>query len=88
MINSTQGFDTAYDPTCFEDTDISLQIKQLGLDICYRDLTGIRHQPHQTTNASASSDSYANLFKRNADYFREKWKHRSDFLLITLSENV
>jgi GT2 family glycosyltransferase/glycosyltransferase involved in cell wall biosynthesis len=81
VINSTQGFDTAYDPTCFEDTDISLQIKQLGLDICYRDLTGIRHQPHQTTNASASSDSYANLFKRNAEYFREKWKHRSDFFI-------
>lgn len=81
VIRSTQGFDTAYDPTCFEDTDISLQIKQLGLDICYRDLTGIRHQPHQTTNASAGSDSYANLFKRNADYFREKWKYRSDFFI-------
>jgi len=81
VIRSTQGFDVAYDPTCFEDTDMSLQIKDLGLDICYRDLTGIRHQPHQTTSASGGSDAYVKLFKRNADYFREKWKHRSDLFI-------
>lgn len=81
VIRSTQGFDVAYDPTCFEDTDMSLQIKELGLDICYRDLTGIRHQPHQTTSANGGSDAYVKLFRRNADYFREKWKHRSDLFI-------
>jgi GT2 family glycosyltransferase len=52
VFDATGGFDSFYDPNCFEDTDMSFQIKKLGLKVCYRDLTGIRHQPHQTTNAS------------------------------------
>ncbi|MBS0392654.1 MAG: glycosyltransferase [Proteobacteria bacterium] len=73
VFDATGGFDVAYDPTCFEDTDLSFQIKKLGFDVCYRDLVGIRHQPHQTTKASSGSDAYSRLFKRNADYFRRKW---------------
>ena len=81
VFDSTEGFDVAYDPTCFEDTDISFQIKKLGLDICYRDLSGIRHQPHQTTKASSGSDAYKKLFKRNADYFRKKWAAYPNFFV-------
>jgi GT2 family glycosyltransferase/glycosyltransferase involved in cell wall biosynthesis len=81
VFSATSGFDTAYDPTCFEDTDISFQIKCLGFEICYRDLTGIRHQPHQTTMASSNSDFYNQLFQRNAEYFRKKWAQHSDLLL-------
>ena len=81
VFDATQGFDVAYDPTCFEDTDMSFQIKQLGLDICYRDLTGIRHQPHQTTKASDASDAYTKLFIRNAEYFKKKWSNYPHFFL-------
>ena len=81
VFDATQGFDVAYDPTCFEDTDMSFQIKQLGLDICYRDLTGIRHQPHQTTKASDASDTYTKLFSRNAEYFKKKWSNYPHFFL-------
>ncbi|MCD2511084.1 glycosyltransferase [Comamonas endophytica] len=81
VFDATSGFDVFYDPTCFEDTDLSFQIKQLGLDVCYRDLTGIRHQPHQTTGANSGSDTYNRLFNRNANYFKEKWKDHGHFLV-------
>lgn len=73
LFLSLDGFDTFYDPTCFEDTDLSFQIRRAGLDIAYRDLTGIRHQPHQTTRANQRSEAYQQLFNRNAAYFGEKW---------------
>lgn len=79
VFESTGGFDVFYDPTCFEDTDMSFQIKKLGLSIAFRDLTGIRHQPHQTTKAGAQSDGYKRLFQRNATYFKEKWESYPQF---------
>lgn len=79
VFDAIDGFDCAYDPTCFEDTDLSFQIKKLGLLICHRDLTGIRHQPHQTTAADSGSAAYRELFMRNAKYFKEKWKDYHDF---------
>ncbi|MEL4073350.1 glycosyltransferase [Ochrobactrum sp. GPK 3] len=79
VFDAIDGFDCAYDPTCFEDTDLSFQIKKLGLKICHRDLTGIRHQPHQTTGANSGSSAYRELFMRNAAYFKNKWKSNPDF---------
>ena len=79
VFSKTGGFDTYYDPTCFEDTDMAFQVKDLGLRIAYRDLSGVRHQPHQTTGASISNKSYMQLFERNAAYFRSKWKNRPEF---------
>ncbi|OAE41224.1 glycosyltransferase [Brucella intermedia] len=79
VFDAIDGFDCAFDPTCFEDTDLSFQIKKLGLLICHRDLTGIRHQPHQTTGADSGSAAYRELFMRNAKYFKEKWKDYPEF---------
>lgn len=73
------GFDEAYDPTCFEDTDISFGILNAGYYLAYRDLQGVRHQPHQTTAASAGSESYAALFMKNSHYFKKKWRHRPNY---------
>lgn len=73
------GFDQAYDPTCFEDTDISFAILDAGYRLAYRDLQGIRHQPHQTTAASSGSESYAALFLKNSRYFKGKWAHRPNY---------
>ena len=73
IFDATAGFDVGFDPTCFEDTDLSFQIKLIGFDICYRDLTGIRHQPHQTTGANTGSIAYTTKFNKNATYFKKKW---------------
>ena len=67
------GFDEFYDPTCFEDTDLSFQVLREGFSIAFRDLSGICHQPHQTTKAGEKGEAYMALFKRNSDYFRKKW---------------
>ncbi|SIP88136.1 polysaccharide pyruvyl transferase family protein [Solilutibacter tolerans] len=74
IFHATGGFDEFYDPTCFEDTDFTLSIKATGRKIAYRDLQGVRHQPHQTTSASAGNESYQALFRRNANYFGKKWQ--------------
>jgi len=81
LFDRIEGFDTFYDPTCFEDTDICFQIKKAGYKVVLRDLAGIRHQPHQTTGASEGSDRYRKLFNRNAEYFRRKWSDRPEFFV-------
>ena len=81
VFNATAGFDTFYDPTCFEDTDLSFQIKKAGLKLCYRDLSGIRHQPHQTTQAKSYNDNYEKIFNRNSDYFKQKWNEHPEFFV-------
>ncbi|UXZ61874.1 polysaccharide pyruvyl transferase family protein [Burkholderia multivorans] len=80
-FDATRGFDTFYDPTCFEDTDLCFQVKALGMKVTYRDLSGIRHQPHQTTGANSGSEAYRKLFLRNANYFKEKWRDYPHFYL-------
>lgn len=81
LFESMEGFDTFYDPTCFEDTDICFQVKKAGYSVAFRDLAGVRHQPHQTTGASEGSERYRKLFARNANYFREKWKGSPEFFV-------
>ncbi|WP_244807544.1 polysaccharide pyruvyl transferase family protein [Caballeronia zhejiangensis] len=80
-FDATHGFDTFYDPTCFEDTDLCFQIKALDMKVTFRDLSGVRHQPHQTTQANSGSDKYTALFLRNAQYFKEKWRDYPHFYL-------
>lgn len=81
LFDRIEGFDTFYDPTCFEDTDICFQIKSAGFEVALRDLAGIRHQPHQTTGASEGSERYRNLFSRNAAYFRRKWSSHPEYFV-------
>lgn len=80
-FDATAGFDTFYDPTCFEDTDLCFQIRALGMELAFRDLSGIRHQPHQTTGADSGSDAYRKLFLRNSEYFKVKWRDRPHFFV-------
>jgi len=79
VFEATGGFDAAYDPTSFEDTDLSFTIKKLGYKLAYRDLTCIRHDPHQTTTASDKNPEYLELYDRNARYFQDKWKDYRQF---------
>ncbi len=73
LFEKVGGFDQNFDPTCFEDTDLSFKIRQAGFKICYRDLNGIRHQAHTTTNANNDCSNYKIIFQRNSSYFKEKW---------------
>lgn len=81
LFERIDGFDTFYDPTCFEDTDICFQIKRAGYSVAFRDLAGVRHQPHQTTGASEGSERYKKLFNRNAAYFKAKWREFPEFFV-------
>ena len=73
LFDDIDGLDTAYDPTIFEDTDLSMKVVEAGYQIAYRDFPGIQHQPHQTTKASDRSSAYRQLFERNSSYFKTKW---------------
>jgi GT2 family glycosyltransferase len=79
----TGGFDTFYDPTCFEDTDLSMKIREAGFELAYRRLSGVMHQPHQTTGASTENSKYMALFKRNHDYFKAKWSGKKHLIKTT-----
>ena len=72
----TEGFDEFLDPTCFEDTDLSFQIKELGYELAYCPHLAIDHRPHATTGALGD---YSELYKRNEKYFLEKWSHRPGY---------
>lgn len=73
------GFDEFYDPTCFEDTDISLKIRNEGYELAYCPYMSIMHLPHQTT--LSGSKKHAQLMKRNGEYFWKKWKETNGKLL-------
>jgi len=73
LFQKIGGLDTFYDPTIFEDTDLSMRVLNAGYQIAYRDFAGIMHQPHQTTKASDGSNTYQRLFERNSEYFRKRW---------------
>jgi len=79
VFEATGGFDIAYDPTSFEDTDLSFAIKRLGFKIAYRDLTCIRHEAHQTTISSKNSPEYQKLYSRNSKYLLKKWEDYKHF---------
>ena len=73
------GFDEFYDPTCFEDTDLSLKIRQKGYDIAYSPYMAIMHLPHQTTKSGSSA--HTKLMNRNGEYFKNKWEKIDKSLL-------
>lgn len=76
VMARTAGFDEFYDPTCFEDTDISFQIKELGYELAYCPHIAIDHRPHATTGALGE---YSALYKRNEAYFLDKWKRHPEW---------
>lgn len=79
FFHSIGGFDENYDPTCFEDTDISLKVRNSKKELYYCPYLGVFHLPHQTTeNIFAEKNK---LVKRNKEYFINKWKNNDLELL-------
>lgn len=79
LFEEVGGFDEFYDPTCFEDTDLSLKIRDAGYELAYCPYIGVMHLPHQTTQSG--SRQHAKLMQRNGAYFERKWKKRRPELL-------
>lgn len=71
LFDQIEGFDEFYDPTCFEDTDLSLKIRHAGYELAYCPYMNIMHLPHQTTQSGSSA--HAKLMERNSKYFEDKW---------------
>lgn len=74
LFDRIGGFDEAYDPTCFEDTDLSFAVNHAGFQTVYCPYMNIMHLPHQTTNSG--SKGHKQLLERNGKYFIDKWKEK------------
>ena len=79
LFNKIKGFDLFYDPTCYEDTDLSLKVRNEGLEIYYCPYLGVMHLPHQTTKSGSSK--HQKLTNEKQKYFTEKWKKENPDLL-------
>lgn len=79
VFDEVGGFDESYDPTCFEDSDLSLKIRNAGYKLAYCPYMSIMHLPHQTTNSG--TEAHKKLMARNGSYFVDKWKKINPELL-------
>lgn len=85
LFNKIGGFDVSYDPTAYEDTDISFKIKNHGGKIVYSPYLGIGHLPHQTTKDG--SKEHSKRMRENGEYFAKKWEKLNPQLFETLVKN-
>lgn len=79
LFEKIKGFDINYDPTCYEDTDLSLKIRNSGKEIYYSTYLGVGHLPHQTTKSGSAG--HTKLINEKADYFYKKWSKENKKLL-------
>ena len=79
LFEKINGFDEFYDPTCFEDTDLSLKIRNYGYELAYCPYIAVMHLPHQTTKSG--SEFHTKLMERNGNYFLDKWTKQNKKLL-------
>lgn len=73
VFQKTGGFDEAYDPHAFEDTDLSRKVVEAGYQIAYCKDLPIYHLIHSTTKASPNNEKYLKQYAKNAQYFHQKW---------------
>ncbi len=73
-------FDINYDPTCYEDTDLSLKIRNSGKETYYSKYLGVGHLPHQTTKSGTSA--HDKLIREKGEYFLKKWKEINPNLIF------
>lgn len=85
LFNEIDGFDEYYDPTCYEDTDLSLKIRDAGREFYYCPHLGVVHLPHQTTKAG--TESHLKRITEKQKYFANKWRKRNPALLNYIREH-
>ncbi len=80
LFNEIEGFDEAYDPTCYEDTDLSLKVRNSGKEIYYSPYLGVGHLPHQTTKSGSAA--HEKLITEKGIYFIDKWSKINKDLIL------
>ena len=79
LFDKIGGFDEMYDPTCYEDTDLSLKIRNVNKEIYYCSYLDIEHKAHQTTKSG--SENHKKLIEEKGNYFVNKWEKKNPKLL-------
>ena len=79
IFEEAGGFDEAYDPTCYEDSDLSLAVRDKGYEILYSKCLSVGHLPHQTTKEGTGA--HDRLIREKGNYFAAKWKAKNPELL-------
>ena len=85
LFEAIDGFDEYYDPTCYEDTDLTLKIRHAGKECYYSPCLGVVHLPHQTTKAG--SEAHMKRITEKQKYFAEKWRQLNPALLSYIREH-
>lgn len=85
LFNQIGGFDVNYDPTAYEDTDLSFKIKNNDGRIVYSPYPGIVHLGHQTTKDG--SEAHTERMRKNGEYFARKWEKLNPELFESLYKN-
>lgn len=80
LFEKIDGFDLNYDPTCYEDTDLSLKVRNVGKEIYYSTHLGVGHLPHQTTKSG--TEAHDKLIRKKGEYFLDKWKKINSDLIF------
>ena len=73
LFGKVGGFDEEYGIGYYEDVDLCLKLRKIGLKIYYCSSSLIYHNEHTST----TSRRRGSLFKKNKNIFIKKWK---DFL--------
>ncbi len=85
LFEEIDGFDEYYDPTCYEDRDLSVKIRHAGRECYYSPCLGVVHLPHQTTKAG--SEAHLKRITEKQKYFAEKWRQLNPALLNYIREH-
>ncbi len=85
LFEEIDGFDEYYDPTCYEDTDLTLKIRHAGRECYYSPCLGVVHLPHQTTKAG--TEAHMKRITEKQKYFAEKWRQLNPALLNYIREH-
>jgi len=80
----TGGFDPRYHPAYFEDADLCMSIRRLGLRVLYQPAAVVLHQEY----TSSSPNEARTLMTRNRTLFAEKWAHELAAQPVAAARNV
>jgi O-antigen biosynthesis protein len=74
LFDQVGGFDTLYSPAYYEDTDLAMKIRALGLRVLYQPKARILHVEGGTAGVD-ESQGHKQYQSANALKFAEKWKN-------------
>lgn len=72
ILEEVGFFDEIYDPTCYEDTDLSFAIRNKGYELAYSPYLGVYHIPHQTTKNGEIDHN--KMLDEHERIFMDKWR--------------